>query len=412
MQGTGPAAGAPGGAGCPAAALPCLFVTTAYQEEQKEENPPLPGPRKKQADALTENIKWMADTFGKERVGFLTLTVGDKDTGGRYRNLRNRKEAQRRFHSLLSNVIAKRYRCGVTITERHRNGGIHFHLGVVCGHDIRGQIDFAACFPPKDFCGKPSCKPDYSTANDAIKREWAFWRRIAKQYGFGRHQLQPMRENGEALGRYLGEYLSKDWEHRLPEDKGARCVRYFGHWSNHVRTLGERRTTPPNGSRFGWMTPRARAWRELVKQVVIVLKYKGATITEDNIKDTFGPKWAWKMGRLFESVRFEAGDWQDEAVRAAIEEHNLKVQVRWLSGGGDPARSCWWHVTEITLDHLRPSPEWIKQGEELQLAKECEAEIRKGLKVLAQKKREQAEQQEMLAEVAESCRAASNGGQP
>ena len=29
-----------------------------------------------------------------------------------------------------------------------------------------------------------------------------------------------MRESGEALGRYLGEYLSKDWEHRLPEDKG------------------------------------------------------------------------------------------------------------------------------------------------------------------------------------------------
>src|ERR1017187_6298856 len=80
----------------------------------------------------------------------------------------------------------------------------------------------------------------------------------------------------------------------------------------------------------------------------------------------------------FESIRFEVGDWQDEAVRAAIEEHNLQVQLRWLSGGGDPARSCWWHITEITLDHLRPSPEWIKQGEELQLAKECEAEIRKG----------------------------------
>ena len=105
-------------------------------------------------------------------------------------------------------------------------------------------------------------KPDYSTANDAIKREWAFWRRIAKRYGFGRHQLQPMRENGEALGRYLGEYLSKDWNHRLPEDKGARCIRYFGHWSRTERKEGERRKLPPNNSRFGWMTPRARAWRE------------------------------------------------------------------------------------------------------------------------------------------------------
>ena len=84
-------------------------------------------------------------------------------------------------------------------------------------------------------------KPDYSTANDAIKREWAFWRRKAKLYGFGRHNLQPMRRNGEALGRYLGEYLRKDWEHRLREDKGARCVRYFGHWSTDGRARGERR---------------------------------------------------------------------------------------------------------------------------------------------------------------------------
>jgi len=46
-----------------------------------------------------------------------------------------------------------------------------------------------------------------------------------------------MRENGEALGCYLGAYLRKDWENRLPEDKGA------------------------------------RAYGELIKQVVIVLKY-------------------------------------------------------------------------------------------------------------------------------------------
>jgi hypothetical protein len=380
-----------------AGALPCLFVTTASDEEKS----PLPGPRKKQADALTENIKWMAATFGKEHIGFLTLTLGDVDAGGRFRNLRDRKKAQKRFHSLLTNVIAKRHQCGMTITERHDNQGIHFHLAVVCREDIRGEIDFDACFPHKDYRGKPMYKPDYSTANDAIKREWAFWRRTAKLYGFGRHQLQPMRENGEALGRYLGGYLSKDWKNRLPEDKGARCVRYFGHWSKTPRTKGERRKVPPFNSRFGWMTPRARAWREMVKQVVIVLKYKGAKITEQNIKGILGTKWAWKMGKLFESVRFEAGEWLDSAVQSVIEEHNLKVQIRWLSGGGNPARSCWWHITEITLDHLRPSPEWKKQMYELQLAKDCESEIRKRLKLLNRRKSEKAEQRRLLNEVAD-----------
>ena len=394
------------------APLPCPFVTTAYQEQEQAEIPPLPGPRKKQADALTENVKWLAETFGPERIGFLTLTLGDVDAGGRYCNLRDRKEAQRRFHSLLTNVIVKRYPCGVTVTERHWNGGIHFHLDVVCPVDIRGNIDFAACFPRKTASGKPLYPPDYSTANDAIKREWAFWRRTAKQYGFGRHQLQPMRETPEALGRYLGGYLSKDWENRLPEDKGARCVRYFGHWQKTARKPGQPCQAPPNASRFGWLTPRAKAWRELVKQVVIVLKYKGAKISEDNIKDIIGPKWAWKIGKLFEAVRFEVGDWQTEAVRVAIAEHNLKVQSRWLAGDGDPVRSCWWHVTEITLDHLRPSPVWQKQMADLQLAKECEAEIRKRLKKQTSKKQAQAEQLQMLAEVADAFQAEVKGGQP
>jgi hypothetical protein len=274
-------------------------------------------------------------------------------------------------------------------------------VSAVCAEDIRGTIDFDACFPPKNHFGKRVRKADYSTANDAIKREWAFWRQTCKKYGFGRHELQPMRQNGEALGRYLGEYLSKDWEHRLPEDKGARCVRYFGHWSKTPRGKGKRRKAPPYNSRFGWMTPRARAWRELMKQICIVIKYKGFKLTEANIKEIMGAKWAWKMGRLFESVRFEVGDWQDKAVRTAIEEHNVKVQIGWLNGGGDPARSCWWHITEITLDHLRPSPEWKKQMDELQLAKECEAELLKRLKKLAEQKRERAEKVRWLAETAE-----------
>ena len=160
------------------------------------------------------------------------------------------------------------------------------------------------------------------------------------------------------------------------------------------------------------MTPRARAWRELVKQVVIVLKSTGAEITEENIKDILGPKWAWKMGRLFEVVQFVVGDLQDEAVRTAIEEHNLKVQVRWLSGGGNPARSCWWHVTEITLDHLRPSPGWKKQMDELQLAKECEAEIRKGIIDLAKRQRKEEEWQRLIQEVADEFRFVAGSTNP
>ena len=94
--------------------------------------------------------------------------------------------------------------------------------------------------------------------------------------------------------------------------------------------------------------------------MILVLNYHGAKLTQDNIKDILGPKWAWKMGKLSEAVWFVEEDRQDREMRAVIAEHNLQVQIRWLNGGGDPTRKFWWHVTEITLDHLRPSPQWKK----------------------------------------------------
>ena len=101
----------------------------------------------------------------------------------------------------------------------------------------------------------------------------------------------------------------------------------------------------------------------MVSQVVIVLKYKGTPISEDNIKSLVEPKWAWRIAKLAEAVRFETGDWQTEAVQAAIEEHNAKVKALWLAGGNNPLDNCWWHITQITLDHLRPSPKWKRQLE-------------------------------------------------
>jgi hypothetical protein len=152
-------------------------------------------------------------------------------------------------------------------------------------------------------------------------------------------------------------------------------VRYFGHWSKAVRSKNEWRTAPSNNSRFGWLTPQAQAWREQLKQLVFVLKCQGAPITEQNIKSILGPKWAGKMGKLFKAVRFEVGDWQTEAVRTAIAEHNLKVQMLWLSHGGNPDQSCYWHVAEITLDILRPQHVLEKLNADWQRAKDQQPQM-------------------------------------
>lgn len=58
-------------------------------------------------------------------------------------------------------------------------------------------------------------------------------------------------------------------------------------------------------------------------------------------------------------------------------------------------------MTEVTLDHLRASPEWKKQGEELEAVKEAEVLIRRGLGRLAERRNVGAEKLRLLAEVAE-----------
>jgi len=58
--------------------------------------------------------------------------------------------------------------------------------------------------------------------------------------------------------------------------------------------------------------------------------------------------------------------------RRAIAEHNLNVRVREVGDGGAPERQYWWHVTEMTLDHLRPSPQWVREPKRFTLEIESE----------------------------------------
>jgi hypothetical protein len=55
-------------------------------------------------------------------------------------------------------------------------------------------------------------------------------------------------------------------------------------------------------------------------------------------------------------------------------------------------------VTEITLDHFRPSPKWIRENEELALAKDCEAFAERGLQEMAKQRRREKEKMRLLRE--------------
>jgi hypothetical protein len=62
-----------------------------------------------------------------------------------------------------------------------------------------------------------------------------------------------------------------------------------------------------------------------------------------------------------------------------------------MSGGGNPARSCWLRISELTQDQLRPSPEWKAKMDGLQMAKDCESAIKKRLKEQSKRKTQQPE---------------------
>jgi len=214
------------------------------------------------AFVLAEEMILLGKRFGVDRLGFLTLTFAD--------NVQVLKEAQRRFHSLNSHVIRLRYVKAIGVWERQKSRRIHFHLVVVLPSDIRTGFDFAAVD-----------RQDYRSANSALRSEWAFWRKTAKAYGFGRTELLPVKSNAEGIARYVGKYVAKHIKDREEDDKGARVVRFLGYGP------GERRVS----ARFAWNTENAFVWRA---KLSAWCKSHGIE-NLDVLRERVGPQWAWRL---------------------------------------------------------------------------------------------------------------------
>lgn len=213
--------------------------------------------------ALQLNVAGMIERHGIEHVGFLTLTFRD--------HVVEPKEAQRRMNSLVTHVLRPRYREVITVLERQKSGRIHYHCLVALVHDIRTGIDFAAL-----------ANRDYRSAPEALRREWSFWRSTAKNYGFGRTELLPVRSCAQAMGKYVGKYIGKHLEARQRIDKRVRLVRYTG--------------AKVASTRFAWASPGAAEWRAKLGAFVTMLHNAGAITapTTEAMAKRFGPKWAYQ----------------------------------------------------------------------------------------------------------------------
>jgi hypothetical protein len=283
LQGGGRAAGARGAR--TAAALPCLITNNSNERKIERSDSPSAAHRKT-AFALKLNVLWLIERYGLERIGFLTLTFA--------RHVVSFKEAQKALHSLMTGVLKKRYPEYIIVMERMDSKRIHYHLLVVLAEDIRTGFDFAAVK-----------RGDYRSAGDYLRREWKFWRETAPKYGFGRTELLPIKKTAEGVAKYVGKYVAKHIGQRLPEDKGARLVRY-SKGTNRVST------------RFFWHTPGADMWRAKLGAFCRMLN-----LNSDNyqtfLKEWFGRNWVYHLRPLIQSIKlpeFYPANESSESIKA------------------------------------------------------------------------------------------------
>ena len=230
--------------------------------------------RKSEFKVKTE-VMALFKQYPLERIGFLTLTFAD--------DVQCHKEATKRLNSLITGVLRERYPMCIRVSERQSSGRWHFHLVVVCQQDIRRGVDFEAIKQRRYKDG----------ANTALRAEWAFWRNTAKNYGFGRTELLPVRKTGEALAAYVAKYISKGFAYRQQRDKGARLYSVIG---------GSRVCS----SRFSFFSLKSYLWRQkvamwaaswsasLAKVAQSVNQSPIDALTYDDLPILFGKRWAWR----------------------------------------------------------------------------------------------------------------------
>ena len=104
-------------------------------------------------------------------------------------------------------------------------------------YDIRTGVDFT-----QFALGRYSSAPPY------LRAVWRELRIKCKAYGFGRHELLPIKSNADAMAQYIGKYISKHLGSRKDEDKGKRLIASSSGWTK-------------NSIRFSWFNDNSILWR-------------------------------------------------------------------------------------------------------------------------------------------------------
>lgn len=263
--------------------LPCLYSnnsTEAVPENEKKEQilalcGILSPYQKKQAHTLYSNVEKlikMAPSVG--HVGFFTLTTKD--------NVTDKTEFSRRWNSMRSHYWSGSPNFGhwIGCYEQQKRGAWHLHILVILPYDIRQGVDFAELEQGR-----------YRSASPYLRSVWRELRGACLRYGFGRHELLPVKSNAEAMARYVGKYVSKHIGHRDEEAKGKRLVTSSQGWVK-------------NSIRFAWNTTGAQEWR---RKVALFAAYIGLS-SYAGLYYRLGPTWAYRFCGLIHDIDAAVSD--------------------------------------------------------------------------------------------------------
>lgn len=255
--------------------LPCLNSNNCNDRTEGEGQNPFNLIRpyhQKQQFVIKHNAEKFIEQTGLEKVAFFTLTFPDQ--------LTDHKEAARRFKSFRTGFF-QIFGHWHLVKERTVEGYIHFHLLVDCNMDVRTGFDFDLYERSCEL--KQARKPyrhverrAFKTANANLRNLWATLRQFCPNYGFGRHELLPIRTTAEAAAKYIGKYISKHVGARSEDDKGVRI---------YSRSQGQ---TGAN-CKIAWHSPGAMEWRRKVK----AFAYSQGCTDMESLKEKLGSKWCY-----------------------------------------------------------------------------------------------------------------------
>ena len=230
----------PAGRGGAASALPCLYENNCNEIVVDEVLPPekeglskLSNTQRKRAFAVKENVQRFVDTYGIDNCGFFTVTFDPKE----YPEGLTPREAQKRIHSFHVRILSECFGEYIRVLEFHKDGRPHYHYLVQCKGDIRAGFNWDHYLkmsqwnqdrkiakargeklpkrPVGSLCRNPLLKGLHEALNAA-----------ADGYKIGRCELVPIRSTAEAVGFYIGGYLSKSDACKPASAKGCRNVTY------------------------------------------------------------------------------------------------------------------------------------------------------------------------------------------